>query len=206
MPQCKAKSKRSGEQCKNSAMKGRGTCRFHGGKTPGGIALPQFKDGRYSKYIPARLTTRYEQGLADGRLLELGDEIALLDSRLTDLLSRVDDGESASLWGKLIALWRNYQKSEGLDRVGFGLEIDQLIEAARDDYLAWNEIHTILEQRRKLVESERKRLVEIQQTITAKEAMTLIAALLGIIKDNVTDRDALQRISTAVNGLIAAKV
>lgn len=30
MQRCKAKSKRSGEQCKNFAIKGRGVCRMHG--------------------------------------------------------------------------------------------------------------------------------------------------------------------------------
>ena len=31
MVQCKAKSKRSGEQCKNYAIRGMKVCRFHGG-------------------------------------------------------------------------------------------------------------------------------------------------------------------------------
>ncbi len=30
MQRCKAKSKQSGEQCKNFAIKGRGVCRMHG--------------------------------------------------------------------------------------------------------------------------------------------------------------------------------
>lgn len=32
MQRCKAKSKRSGEQCKNFAIMGRGVCRMHGAK------------------------------------------------------------------------------------------------------------------------------------------------------------------------------
>ena len=35
MAQCTAKSKRSGERCKNPACKGRKTCRMHGGTNPG---------------------------------------------------------------------------------------------------------------------------------------------------------------------------
>lgn len=41
MQRCKAKSKRSGEQCKNFAIKGSGVCRMHGAR--GG---PKTKDGR----------------------------------------------------------------------------------------------------------------------------------------------------------------
>ena len=34
-PRCAAKSKRSGEQCKAPAIKGKRVCRMHGGKSPG---------------------------------------------------------------------------------------------------------------------------------------------------------------------------
>ena len=35
MTRCTAKSKRSGEQCKNWAMRNKTTCRFHGGRSTG---------------------------------------------------------------------------------------------------------------------------------------------------------------------------
>jgi hypothetical protein len=35
LPICKAKSKQSGERCKNFATKGRSVCRIHGGKSTG---------------------------------------------------------------------------------------------------------------------------------------------------------------------------
>lgn len=43
MNQCEAKSKRTGERCRNRPMKGKGVCRMHGGKSP-------IKHGLYSKY------------------------------------------------------------------------------------------------------------------------------------------------------------
>lgn len=42
MQRCKAKSKRSGERCKNFAMKGWGVCRMHGAK--GGPRTQKGKD------------------------------------------------------------------------------------------------------------------------------------------------------------------
>jgi hypothetical protein len=41
---------------------------------------------------------------------------------------------------------------------------------------AWADIRACLEQRRRLVESERKRLVEMQQMIGVDEAMLLVRA------------------------------
>ena len=66
----------------------------------------------------------------------------------------------------------------------------------------WKEILTLLEQRRKLVESERKRLVEMHQVITAERAMVLMSAILGIIRENVNDRETLTRISEGIRRIV----
>ena len=205
MPQrCTAKSKQSGERCKNWASVGMKVCHIHGGKTPRGMAAPAFKNGRYSKHLPTRLTERYEASLKDPELLELKNEIALIDSRLEDLLRRVDTGESGGLWLAVQNTWREHKTGTPAEKARAAVMLDRLIEEALQDYMAWSEIQIALEQRRKLVESERKRLVDMQQYITSQQAMTLVAAMIGIIKENVRDRDTLQNISTAVNGLVAA--
>lgn len=202
--QCQAKAKSTGRQCNRSAVNGKRVCTVHGGLTPGGIASPHFKDGRYSKSIPARLADKYQSALKDPQLLELKNEIALTDARLEDLLSRVDTGESGALWLAVQQTWREYKTGTPAEKVKAAVLLDRLIEDALQDYQAWREIQEVLEQRRRLVESERKRLVEMQQYITSQQAMTLVAAMIGIIKENVTDRNTLQNISTAVNGLVAA--
>lgn len=58
MQRCKAKSKRSGEQCKNYAIKKWGVCRMHGAKggpkTKAGLikcTIMPLKHGFYSKAI-----------------------------------------------------------------------------------------------------------------------------------------------------------
>ena len=59
--QCHAKSKRSGQQCRRRAVRGRNVCQMHGGVTPRGFALPQTKTGEYSKDVPTRLIADYER-------------------------------------------------------------------------------------------------------------------------------------------------
>ncbi len=56
MQRCKAKSKRSGEQCKNYAIKDRGVCRMHGAyggpKTHKGLLIckeASFRHGFYTQ-------------------------------------------------------------------------------------------------------------------------------------------------------------
>lgn len=79
-------------------------CVNHGGRTPRGNASPNFKHGRYSKYLPAHLLDRYSQGQRDEQLLDLRQRIALLDVRLTELLEQLDGKRDAEVWLDIRAL------------------------------------------------------------------------------------------------------
>lgn len=182
-------------------MVGRTRCELHGGKTPVGIASPHFKTGRHSKYLPANLRGSYEAALSDPELLSLREEVALVDARLADLLQKVDTGESRDAWKQAKKLLTKYTKALTSGYVDEDELTDYLralhdtITNAVETHQSWNQIYSVLEQRRKLVESENKRLAEMQQFITAEKAMVLIANLTDIIKRHVTDRATLSAIS-----------
>ena len=175
-----------------------GKCRLHGGLSRGGIASASFKTGRYSKYVPGRLLERYQQSVDDPELLNMRQDIALLDARLSDLLQRVDTGEAQKLWEearKCRDEAMRYMNNEDYGGVVLALEkLDRAIGDGLADYDAWNEVQSLLDQRRKLVEAEQKRLVAMQQMITAEQAMTFATALLEAVRKNVTDRAAITAI------------
>lgn len=204
MALCGAKA-RTGEPCRQRAM-ANGRCRYHGGLTPGGLASPNLITGRYSKYLPARLMERYQEALKDPALLELKEEIALLDGRLADLLVRVDTGESGIIWrrlqearGQLLQAW----KAKNTERAELAIhEIIDTIARGHGDWMAWQDIHATLEARRRLVESERKRLIDSEQMITAERAMLLFGAIGGIIKRHVSDPAILQSIAADLSEII----
>jgi len=222
--QCSAKSKQSGVQCKKPAVPGLGVCNIHGGKSLSGIASPALKTGRYSKHLPVRLMEKYDAARQDGNLLALRDDLALLDARMEDMLGRVDTGESGELWASLVASLAECQKcrlkldsarrsgdakkqTEAESSLTDALDAMQLLaQGGLSDYAAWSEIKSLLEQRRKISETEQKRLVAMQQMITASEALLLQAALLDIIKRNVTDRDILSIISRDIDALDAGRL
>lgn len=183
-----------------------GRCRLHGGLSLGGIASPTFKTGKYSRVLPARLTGRYEEAVADPALLELKSEIALMDARLADLLSRVDTGESGALWGQLIEargdLLLARRANDPIKQAEALNLILELISRGHADYRAWAEVGSVLEQRRKLTESETRRLKDAQQTLTVEKAMLLIGAIGGIIKAHVQDRAQLAAISRDISALV----
>lgn len=97
---CGAKKRGKDETCQNPAMPN-GRCRLHGGKSLKGAMQPAFKTGRYSKSLPTRLAARYEELAADPELLNIRDEILVLRARLSDLLSKVDTGESEASWERV---------------------------------------------------------------------------------------------------------
>jgi hypothetical protein len=209
MMQCTARSKRSGEQCKRHAVPGRNVCAMHGGKTPGGIASPHFKSGRYSKHLPERLMERYQQALHDDDLLNLRHEVALVDTRIAELLEQVERGDLGGCWLELKehfdTLTLATQKQDlGAGRVAFE-QIGSLITGGANDYQVWTQISAMLEQRRKLVDTERRRLVDMQQMITSEQAMTLVGALIGIIREEVTDRHVLASLQTRITGLLVTR-
>lgn len=176
-----------------------GRCRIHGGKSLIGQASGTFQTGRYSKLLPARLAARYQEAKTDVDLLALRDEIALLDARMGDVLGTVDTGESSKIWKELQAVNGELQAAvlaKDNPRVTKAVRsLSTLIDAGSADVEAWNDVYGLIDQRRRVVESERKRLVELQQVITSAQALTMMSVILSIIQTHVTERDVLAAIS-----------
>jgi hypothetical protein len=205
---CQATSKRSQEPCKKDAMIGRHLCHMHGGKTPCGIAAPSWKDGRYSKYLPTRLIPRYQQARTDRDLGSLTHEIHLLDARIGELVEQLDTGESGGLWAGLVA---QADTAEALQQGGDKVQVVAallallpLIRAGAAEQAKWAEIVALIDQRRKLIESERKRLVELQQILTLEEASSMIRMIGESIKRHVSDQAALAAISADIGRIMGS--
>ena len=184
-----------------------GRCRIHGGLTPTGPSAGAYRTGRYSKLLPARLAGRYKEAQADPDLLAMRDEIALLDARLGDVLGNMDTGESGSVWQRLKATNEELKVAVITGKTTkvtqHARELSAIVDAGATDLEAWGDVYGLLEQRRRLVESERKRLVDMQQMITTEKAMTLLGVILETIQTHVTDRAILTAISADFRKLIS---
>jgi hypothetical protein len=204
---CRATSKRSQERCKRWATPGREVCRMHGGRTLMGLAAPRLKTGRYSKFLPTRLAADYERAAHDPELQALRHELAVVDARIADLLRRVDTGEAGERWQHARTAWQTLKRAEAearpLLQARATAELDGLFEQAVGDYAAWRDILQLIERRRKLVESEAKRLGAMQQMMPKEEAMLWLSAVVAILKRHITDRETLQKISLDLNALLS---
>jgi len=195
---CAAKNRR-GEQCGKGAVPGKTVCRLHGGATPCGGGSPHWKHGRYSKALPAHLLQRYEEGRHDGELLALRDEVALVDTRIDELLKKVDTGESGDRWALLRQAARELERANRQgDMNALDAALDRMtgvIQQGLENAEVWEEIIRLLEHRRRLAESEHRRLISLRQILTAEEAVTLLAMVADTVRRHITDRDALTAIS-----------
>lgn len=186
--QCGAKT-RSGAPCKTPAM-ANGKCRMHGGSSPVGIAHPRTTHGRHSAHLPTRLAERYITSQADPDLLNLQSEINLVDTRITELLERIDIDGAGALWERVAWLYGDMQQAvdESLDDLPALVDkLGEIVRRAKADQQAWDAIHPVVEQRRRLVESEQKRRVAMQDMVTSEQAMLLVSALLSAVNRHVND-------------------
>lgn len=187
---CTAK-RTNGEPCRAKAIAGKTKCRVHGGHSPGGQSSPHFKTGRYSKYVPKHLADSFDQMVSDPARLDLSENIALIDTRTGELLSSIDHGGTQAHWAKVSDLAttletmlnrKNYEKAQVTLT-----EIKEVCVSAIDDSKVWAEITALGENRRKLAETEHKRLLTSDMMIQADRAYSLISLIQDVILRNVSD-------------------
>lgn len=208
--QCTADSKRRpGERCEAWAMKGRSTCYHHGGMSPIGAGSPHFKDGRRSRFSSILTGTnlrRYEDAIEDPAYVELREEMAVVQTLLFDALERAQVGRTGDLWDDLETWWTRFQMAHpAKDATAASrclMQIGKIISEGTAAHRANEEAKDLIERKRKLAESERKRLVDESQMITAQKALTFAAALGAVIRRHVRDRETLAAIHADIALLI----
>jgi hypothetical protein len=144
------------------------------------------------------MLARYREAEADPELTSLRSELALVDARLMDLLTRVHSGESGVVWLALRTAHRAFkvaQRAGDVAQMRAALdEIGVRIDAAVVDLEAWREIHDLIESRRKLADTESRRLTMLKQTITQEQALLLIGQVVDIITRHVPDKQVLANV------------
>lgn len=196
MAQCTARSKTTGERCKRLAVTGSTVCRVHG--AGGGAPV---KHGRYSKYLPKQLATRYKQMLRERSLLDGTDHLALLETLIVERLEQFEDGR-AQLWAHAIeALAGVREAMSGGDAKGVLAGLDDLEAVLRNGQ---GRLEAESSVRELIQESAKVRQVEIrleygQQTaLSVKEMAAFLAAVLDAVNTEVSSPEERRRVAEKV--------
>jgi hypothetical protein len=204
--QCTAHSKRTGAPCQHPAMRDRTVCYQHGGRSVRGVASGRWKHGRYSKALPADLATAYERARRDPDLIALRDELALVDARLAALLQTLTTEGGAAVWADLRATWDRMEAAQRAERPAEAAQhlrrIREIVQVGTAAAQTWSEVYDTLELRRRLADTERKRLETLQAVVTAERAMALIGALAASLRQHVQDRAVLAAVTADIEAVL----
>jgi len=120
MPQCTAKSKRSGQQCRRHASLGRHVCRMHGAASLRGTEHPNWRHGLTAKHWPEELLELAMAAAANDDLLDPRNEAALVEAlkllRLARLKSSGQDATAADESALLALVGAKLQAIDRHDR------------------------------------------------------------------------------------------
>ncbi len=183
---------RAGAQCLLPPMRGRNFCDKHGGRNAVGTANGAYRHGWHSKFAPGQLTERLIVFANNPNLLENLNEIAALDVRTEQLLNSAAD--LAAWQDDLIKAAADLRsaRSEGDDEDTWEATNRLLlaIDAGEGELQIWSELRDNIEQRRKITESERKRMNDEQQMVPIDQLMVIMRNLSDSINKHVTDKKA----------------
>lgn len=141
--------------------------------------------------LPPRVRTAYLQALGDPELFNLRPDLATLEARISDVLSRVDFGEAGRIWQQAQTTFIQFQDAVARDdtqTMRIHLQtLGRLLAKGASDYTAWSEIISLIEQRRRLVDTEMKRLEKMRQFLTAEEVHRLVDQIAELAKRVIQD-------------------
>lgn len=211
-PKCGAKT-RAGGVCAKPPVPGRTRCRMHGGNSPAGPAAANWRDGKRSKYVdalPRHYREAYLRAVNSQDLTRLTDQLALMEARETELLKRLSPESSTALWHRAQKALNDISKAmelpAGEERdVALRLAQEALVSSVRQGVATeetWRQLVEVLETRRRLADTERRRVESLKSYMTIEQAVTLAGAMVGIVKAHVTDRMALSEIVRGIQQLL----
>jgi hypothetical protein len=198
--QCTAKSKHTQERCKNPAISGRTTCKFHGGRSLRGVNHPNYKHGKRAKnqYLP-HPTAEILEELVVEEISSIQQSIEVHEALQAEHFQKKATGESGAAWKQINELAKLAAVPNLADGEKNAL-IAQIVEISTRGVgeLAWNsEFFAMAELQRKLAESLVKIRKEKLETITQVQLMELLNQLLLIIKSQVVERSVVVKIQEA---------
>lgn len=203
---CKGK-RRDGTPCQSPFVMDNGYCRIHGGKAPRGKANGNYKHGRYSRYAPASaLGELYERAQQDTDLRDLKDDLALSTALINSRLQNLDTQTGIDFYADLKRLTAELKKGLRKQDLEDIAEIAFLIDGLADRGIAqFKELETIIkliEQRRKLSDSQSRHENEQMQFITITQAMALLNMLVSVMFEHIQSSHTKQLIYQAFEKIL----
>jgi len=135
--------------------------------------------------MPAGLRETYEAFAQDPDLVSLRDDIAVLDARIAELLQSTAEIPTVKMWKNLLGIANDLQTEEARQDPDLLLALtDELIEQVEQGIeatSAWSDVVDLIEQRRKLVDTESRRTHRDDTSLSAEQAALLVTRMADTV-------------------------
>jgi len=166
------------------------------------------------------LSRIYQECVTDPELLSARQDVALLQTRIVEVLQNLERGETGTLWGEqndrtavLIDTVETLYACIGRgDREGLRLtlgklrtgvqELESLTRRGAAHAKSWEELQSLIEDKTRVQAREWKRLVDMQAVLSANEVLSLVLAVAHSVKRHCADVQVQQRIVEDVRALL----
>jgi hypothetical protein len=182
-----------------------GRCRMHGGLTPRGPALPQFKHGKYSKMFPRDMRRAYKIVRSNPNPLCLEEDVAALETKQRAVLARMDE-QNPPPWGEAVKAFKDF-KTAGTDAkkqqalAKLGEVIRSGAGAAANQARLWLEFRALAQEKAALVKNERDWQIKLRSMYTAEQGMALQHAVIESAR--ATFGDDPDKLGEFIDGILA---
>tara|TARA_R110002020_G_scaffold72355_4_gene186302 strand:+ start:697 stop:1377 length:681 start_codon:yes stop_codon:yes gene_type:complete len=193
---CCAKSKQSGNRCKQKVVAGRRVCRYHGGL---GGRPPTH--GRYSKGL-GRFQEAYQENLNDPNLLDLRESLALLDICVRRAVERTGDFDTPNFRKECLELFDAARSADSPDEATAALgALGKLLRDGKAEDEAFEQMSKAAEKMSRRQEKAWSIRLDAATAINARDLTAVLARFADIVLEE-SPKDVAGRIIRRIDGEI----
>ncbi len=198
-----------------------GRCKRHGGRKEDGTAPvgqangfqsgPEnnnWEGGRYSRYMPKRLLASYHRAASDPELLALRDDQAVLEARLGELLARAE--QEAPDWAEArttVRMLKGQMRDGDYEGANHSADLlTHLTEKGVQDDALWRQVERVVDRRRKVTETEQKRVLSSQMLVSKREVISVAVAMGNSVQTHVKDPKVINAIANDLQRIVGPQL
>jgi len=201
--------------CARHPIKDRKRCRKHGGErhlTFSGMDNPNFKGGRYSKFLKeSRIGAAYSESVKDAdALLDLSEVLAIFDAAVKLSAERVVERDTPQFRERVRDLWQNINDSraEGDEPRTKRLseKLDKLIERGCGETDAVKELTRAADQLARRVEAAWSIKLNKQNSINAGDLLRILGQVMGIVMEAAPEEELGRTIVRRIRSQVVKRI
>lgn len=177
-------------------------------KTKITVNNPDVREGRLpQRYkLPPGLDGLYKDSLEDPELLSLRSAVALVETRIAELVSQLKSDQTPELWQELkgqvdaLNVARNTRDQRLL--VESIARINEIVKEGASAQQVWDNLFEAISRKKEIGTAEWRRLADMRCMMTAERAFGMVNAITEAVLRNVPDEVTRRNICRDIMGIV----